>query len=140
MTKGRILHLEDEPEWIQHVKDLLGKDYDLESVGTQEAAAKLFMDMAAEGSKFDLAIIDISLVLHESRDKQGFAFIDRLQESGVMQGHSIIVLTGFPDVDQNLRVAFRDYDVVDVFDKGSFKEERSQLKSAVDETIRRLRE
>jgi len=56
-----------------------------------------------------------------------------------MRGHSIIVLSGYSEIDQNLRVAFREYDVVDVFDKGSFLEERSCFKQLIDKIIERLR-
>lgn len=138
MKKGRIFHLEDHSEWLKHIQDLLGEEYDLYSATNEEDAAKLFWEMAAEGMKFDLAIVDISLVLGDSEDKQGFKFLRELEKSGVMYGHNIIVLTGYPDVDDNLRVAFRDYDVQDVFDKANFVEERHQFKQRIEEIIDRL--
>ncbi len=139
MKAQRIFHLEDDPEWVEHLKILLGDTYDVYSASNPEEAAQLFVEMAGDGLKFDLAIIDISLILGDPSDKQGFQFTEALQSSGVMRGHSIIVLSGYSEVDQNLRVAFRDYDVIDVFDKGNFLEERSQFKQVIAETVERLR-
>ena len=86
MKKGRIFHLEDDPEWIEHVVNLLGDDYDLYSASNPEEAAKLFMEMSSSEPKlkFDLAVIDISLILGDPHDKLGFKFIEALQSSGVM--------------------------------------------------------
>lgn len=138
MKKGRILHLEDHPEWIEHVREVLSTDYDLYSAGTEEEAAQLFYDLNKDGLKIDLAIIDISLVLHDAHDKQGFHFIEALENSGVMLGDNIIVLTGYAEIDENLRVAFRDYHVVDVFDKGNFVDEKNAFKQKIEEIIRDL--
>ena len=113
MKKGKILHLEDDPEWIQHIRSLLDDDYDVYPASSQEEAVRLLWDMANSGLKIDFAVIDISLVLSDAYDKQGFLFIEALEESGVLQGHSIIVLSAYSEIDGNLRAAFRDYDVVD---------------------------
>ena len=137
--KGRIFHLEDRADWIRRVRNLLGDEHDYYSASNLEEAAKLFKELAADGLKFDLAIIDISLIRDDPHDKQGFKFIEALETSGVMLGHSVIVLSGYSEIDDNLRVAFRDYDVVDVFDKGRYKEEKSQLKQSVEQIIERLK-
>jgi DNA-binding response OmpR family regulator len=139
MTTGRILHLEDEPEWREHVKDALGEDFELHSAKNVEEAASLFLDMANNNQKFDLAIIDISLVLNDSSDKKGFKFIDALEEYGVMEGHNIIILSGYSSVDDNQRVAFRDYSVVDVFHKDKFVEEMARFKQTVTDTIKKTK-
>ena len=137
--KGRVFYLEDDLEWIGHIQSLLGDDYDLYCAGSQEEAAKLFQEMAEEDLRFDVAIIDISLILGDPHDKQGLQFVEALESSGVMQGHSIVVLSGYSQVDQNWRVAFREYEVVDVFDKGDFLEERPQFKELIAEIIERLK-
>ena len=140
MAYGRILYLEDEPDWVGHISDLLGRDYDLYCVSSQEEAALLFEEMRMDGRRLDLAIIDISLIQGDPHDKKGLKFVDALERTGVMLGHSIIVLSGNNEVDDNLRVAFRDYDVADVFDKGDFVEQQSALKATVDRIIEELRE
>jgi len=136
MKKGRILHLEDDPQWVENVQKLLGSSHDLYAAASPKEAASLFMEMANENLKFDLAIIDISLILHDAHDKKGFEFIEALEESGVMEGHKIIVLTGYPEVDQNWRKAFRDFDVVDVFDKGTLIDNKAEFIKEVSEAIK----
>lgn len=139
MKKGRIVHLEDEPEWIGHVNNLLGQEYDLYAVSTQGEAARTFVELSKEKLKVDLAIIDISLVRGEGKDKQGLNFIDLLEQHGILPGKAIIILTGYPEVDDNLRKAFRDYRVRDVFDKGEFVDKRADFKELVDETIQEIK-
>ncbi|MBC8553091.1 MAG: hypothetical protein H8D23_25985 [Candidatus Brocadiales bacterium] len=138
MSKGRIFHLEDKADWIQRVQNLLGKGFDYYSASSLTDAAQLFKDLADDGLKFDIAIIDVSLITDDPHDKQGFKFIEALEASGVMLGHSIIVLSGYSDVDENLRVAFRDYAVIDVFDKGKFKDEKGKLKQKIEQTITQM--
>jgi CheY-like chemotaxis protein len=139
MSKGRIFHLEDKDDWIQRVNKLLGDEHDLYSASSLEEAALLFRELAEEGLKFDLAIIDISLIKDDPHDKQGLEFIEALEKSNVMLGHSIIVLSGYSHIDENLRTAFRDYDVVDVFDKGKFADEKSHFVKTIEETIGKLK-
>lgn len=135
MHKGRIFHLEDEAEWIGHIQKLLGKNHDLYSAASLPQAARLFQELHDDGLKFDVAIIDISLIQYDAHDSQGFRFIDALEESGVLPGHNIIVLTAYPNVDENMRRAFRDYVVRDVFDKIRFPEERRDLAKLIEEII-----
>ena len=139
MKKGRVFHLEDRADWIRRVRSLLGDEYEYHSAKSLGEAAKLFYELAADDLKFDLAIIDISLIKDDPFDKQGLKFIEALETSGVMLGHSIIVLSGYSEIDENLRIAFRDYDVVDVFDKARYKEEKAQLKQTVEQIIERLK-
>jgi CheY-like chemotaxis protein len=141
MKKGRIFHLEDDPEWVEHIQDLLGNEYEIYSASNLEQAAELFVNQAAEGHKFDLAIIDISLIMGKGSDKKGFKFIEALEKNDVLQGFTIIVLSGFTQWGEtpNWRIAFRDYNVVDVYDKGDFKEEKEMFKQRVNEIINLLK-
>jgi CheY-like chemotaxis protein len=41
MKKGKVLHLEDEDDWIEHVRNLLEQEYDVFSTYTSEEALKL---------------------------------------------------------------------------------------------------
>jgi hypothetical protein len=43
----------------------------------------------------------------------------------------VIVLSGYLEIDQNMRKAFRDYRVLDVFDKGDFADEADQFAKMV---------
>jgi ActR/RegA family two-component response regulator len=139
MKRGRILHLEDDVEWIQHIQSLLDDHYDVYPVSTPEEASRLLLGLANKGLKIDFAIIDISLTFADPHEKSGFLLIKALEETSVLQGHRIIVLSGYSYIDDNLRVAFRDYDVVDVFDKGNFIEERDRFRQLIAETIERLK-
>lgn len=139
MKKGRILHLEDNKDWIESIQVLIGKEYDLYSVTSKEEAAKLISELKQDGLVFDMAVVDISLVRSNIYDKKGFEFVENLEKNGLMLGHSIIILSGNLDVDENWRIAFRNYDVVDVFDKGKFVAQKHELKKTIDNTIKRLR-
>jgi response regulator RpfG family c-di-GMP phosphodiesterase len=139
VKKGRVFYLEDDPDWLEIVQRLLAGDYDLYSASSQEEAATLFWEMASDRLEVDVAVIDVSLVYGDAHDKQGFKFIDALNNSGVMRGDTIIVLSGYSDIDENLRVAFRDYHVDDVFDKGTLVEHQEEFKERIDKIIERQR-
>jgi CheY-like chemotaxis protein len=139
VIKGRVLHLEDLKDWIRHVRELIGDEYDLYSVTSVKDAARLLHEMAVEGLKFDLAIVDISMDDLNAHDKGGFKFAEALEQSGVLPGKSIIILSGYLDVDENWRVAFRDYDVVDVFDKATLVDQLDQFKKTIADTVERTK-
>jgi CheY-like chemotaxis protein len=138
-AKANILHLEDDPEWIEHVRRFLGNKYNYFFAMSMEEAAKLFWEMATDGLEFDLVIVDLSLVLGDAHDIQGLEFVGMLRKHNAMLGHQIIILSGYVDIDPYWRIAFRDYDVADVFDKSDFVDERERLMQLIDLIIERLR-
>jgi hypothetical protein len=81
-VKGKILHLEDDPEWIEHVRALLGDRYDLHSVTNLEEAAQRVIEVYRAGDRFDLAICDINLQVREVfnytglPNRHGLEFLD----------------------------------------------------------------
>jgi len=79
VKKARIFHLEDDPEWVDHVSYMLGDDYDVYTASNLEEAAKLFVEMGSSEPKlkFDLAVIDISLILGVPHDKRNVSSIVR---------------------------------------------------------------
>lgn len=132
--KGRILHLEDDQEWLENIRSLL-KGYDLYQATSVQDAARILFDLAASSLKCDLVIVDISLVFADAHDKGGFRFIDALENAGVLPGQAIIMLSAYPEVDDNMRTAFRKYKVHDVFDKGNFVEEKDDFLERIAEVI-----
>lgn len=135
MRRGRILHLEDEPEWRDHVRRVLGREHDVYSASSLGQAVMLFQKAHDDGLEFDVAIIDLSLAPYDFSDHQGFRFIGALEEQGILPGDNIIVLTAYSNVDENMKRAFRDYKVRDVFDKIRFVEQRLDLQRLVDEIV-----
>lgn len=147
--KGKILHLEDDPEWIEHVRLLLGDKYDLHSVTDLEAAARRVIEVYKSGEHFDLAICDINLQVREVfnytglPNRHGLEFLDMfrrfLADRGADEDIDVIVLSGYLELDQNMRMAFRDYRVLDVFDKGNFADEAAAFTALVDKTVAKNR-
>jgi CheY-like chemotaxis protein len=132
-VRPRILLLEDKDNWIHLVSLLLKNDYDVIPAKTLEDARRL-----VASSVFHLAIVDISLIPEDRFDEQGFQLMADLRATEILRDMSIIVLSGYPDVEgaetpERVRVAFRDYKVVDFFDKSRF--DKAEFKRTVVEAI-----
>lgn len=145
MKKGKILYLEDNPEWVEHINELLA-EYDVHTADT-------FLDASASFSpdeKYDLAIIDIDIkikdtfIARENRyyedeihPKGGFMFIRQLLESkgGYLREGNIIILSGRVQNDNNWQVLTEEFHVAGVFDKGDFLDKMDELKSLVDSIV-----
>ncbi|MCP4426509.1 MAG: hypothetical protein GY803_18605 [Chloroflexi bacterium] len=140
MDKKIILHVEDDDDWIFHVKRLLTDDYDkLIQVRSQEEATQRIIELEGDIS---LALIDISLVLNDPHDKQGFNFLKLLHQYCQEKNKNvppIIILSGFAnlglDID-NLTI-WQEFNIVGKFDKVNFriKQRREELKQLIIETI-----
>jgi len=131
--KPRILLLEDKDNWIHLVSTLLGPDYDVVAVKRLDEARDMLVS-----STFHLAIIDISLVSGDPFDEQGLQLMADLRTTEILRDMSIIVLSGYPEVEgartpERWRVAFRDYKVKDFFDKNHFN--KKEFKEEVIEAI-----
>ena len=148
MKKGNILHLEDEERWIEHVSNLLGKEYEIYSASTFMGAAEHFANLSAVGTQFDLAIIDIDIVKEGYRDERenmyieesdyqrgGFDFIQGIQSRGMMEGEQIIILSGHVQDGDNQLNASRKYNVAGTFDKGYFVDDKQEIKELVDRIV-----
>lgn len=131
--RPRILLLEDKDNWIHLVSLLLKDDYDVMAAKTLEDARQLVATNA-----FHLAIVDISLIPEDQFDEQGLQLIADLRTTEILRDMSIIVLSAYPEVEgaktpERWRVAFRDYNVVDFFDKNRF--DRAEFKRTVAEAV-----
>lgn len=131
MDSSFVLHLEDRDEWLKIVRETLPANFEVYPAKSLEEAAETIRDFRSDGLNFDAAIIDLSLLPDDAKNKDGFVLINQLEGLNLLHEKSIIVLTGFEEEDDNLRVAFRDYDVKDVFTKLMFSEEKDQFVAAV---------
>lgn len=132
-VRPRILLLEDRDDWIHLVSLLLKDDYDVIPAKTLEDARQLVAT-----SVFHLAIVDISMIPGDEFDEQGLQLIADLRTTEILRDMSIIILSAYPEVEgaktpERWRVAFRDYNVVDFFDKNRF--DRAEFKRTVAEAI-----
>jgi CheY-like chemotaxis protein len=132
-VRPRILLLEDRDDWTHLVSLLLRDDYDVIPARTLEDARQLVATSA-----FHLAIVDISLIPEDEFDEQGLQLIADLRATEILRDMSIIVLSAYPEVEgaetpERWRVAFRDYNVVDFFNKNRFDKE--EFKRTVAEAV-----
>lgn len=134
MTRiGKILHIEDDDEWRHHVEKLLGDDYWLFQANNLEEAAHAVIGLGDES--FDVVIVDISLNTDNIHDKQGFLFVEAMDETGFRKETKVIVLSSYVGIDDNLHTAFRDLNVIEVFDKGNFADEKEKLKNLIAKSV-----
>jgi DNA-binding NarL/FixJ family response regulator len=130
--EGKILYLEDDPLWIQEIKNMLDKKYDFISVSTLRDAAQVITNIARKGEFIDLAIVDISLIRNNGDNQDGFVLIDALERSGLLPEFKIIVLTGY---EGNIRSSLSEFDVIDVFIKANWAKEKESFLNLVNNTI-----
>lgn len=111
--KQRILLLEDEQQWIDILSGYLKDDYEIcpaTSLGEAE-------DWLYRGT-FRLAIVDIRLIAHDTKDESGFRFIEEVRTREILRDMSLIIVSAYGTVER-ARKAFKDYKVHDFIDKGS---------------------
>jgi CheY-like chemotaxis protein len=130
----RILHLEDDPEWIEIVRSTL-KGYTINSVHNLKDAAKMASKLASQ-KKFDLAILDISLTLGDSQDIQGERFLKALRGLSIIPSKRIIILSAYLLIDpeqKRIRKYFKLYRVFDAIPKQKF--DSKEFRKIVDEAL-----
>jgi hypothetical protein len=116
--RARILHLEDNSQWVREVRLALGEEYETQAAKSLQEALRLLREM-----DFDLVVVDIDLLSGVGADEEGFRLIKALQEAGILPGSRTIVLSGYTDREARTRRAFRDYGVWDVISKAEFDAE-----------------
>ncbi len=130
MKKIKILHLEDDPDWIEIVRDSL-KGYNVHSARTLEEAFDLY-----KGANFDIAILDISLIPGDSQDDQGEFLLNALEGLSILPGKRIIILSAYltGSYQDRTRKYFKHYRVMDAIPKQYFdsKEFRKLVKDAIE--------
>ncbi len=125
----KILHVEDDPEWIDIVRNSL-EGFVVFSAHDLKEAVKL-----SSRKKFDAAILDISLVPDDSQDAQGERFLNALEGLSLLPGKRIIILSAYllGSNQERTRKYFRYYKVLDAIPKQKFdsKEFKEMVESAV---------
>lgn len=109
--RARILLLEDDADYVDTLNGYLKDEYDVYSAASLNEARKLL-----DRQTFHLAIVDISLVLGDSRDEKGFLLVEELRTTEILRDISIIIVTAYPS-EERIRKAFKDYKVHDFIDK-----------------------
>lgn len=151
MARKLIFHLEDNPEWVEHVADMLNGIGEVLSVATYLEAGELFSTIKQEGRWFDLAIVDITLSIRDYYNRQqnvyldgaehkrgGLEFIQSLVESGVMGSQQIVILSGHPEVGAEWNAQYPAMRLAGIFDKADIsasKQEEERFKQLVQQQL-----
>lgn len=109
--RPRILHLEDDPDWTDLIKQILGRRYEVVATSSVAAAEELL-----NTQDFALALVDTSLVPMQGSDITGNQLISYIRASDLVADLPVIVLTGY-DWKERMRVAFKDLKVFDFVSK-----------------------
>lgn len=132
MTQRRkkILHLEDDPEWVEIVRNALN-GYTVYGAHNLKEATKI-----AAKKNFDLAILDISLIPGDSQDDKGERFLKALEGIPLLPGKRIIILSAYllGSNQDRTRKYFRYYKVLDAIPKQRF--DSKELKEVVDSAFK----
>ena len=131
MITKKILHLEDDPEWVDIVQNAL-TGYRVYSAHTLQEAAHLYSDQ-----EFDAAILDISLIPGDSQDQQGERFLKALKALNILPGKRIIILSAYLKGlgnQERTRKYFKDFDVMDAIPKQQFNSE--EFREIVEDAVK----
>jgi signal transduction histidine kinase/ActR/RegA family two-component response regulator len=113
---GRILILDDEPEWLEMYSAVLTKaGYEVMQAGDESRARELLHE-----HMFHLLVTDIRL--DENPGDGGMKLLQWMAREGLTGGLKTIVSTGHGTVEQ-MRTAFRNYEVSDFLWKGDHSDE-----------------
>jgi CheY-like chemotaxis protein len=127
----KILHLEDDNDWIEIVRNALD-GYEVHGAHNLREAVKLYSDQL-----FEVVILDISLIPDDSQDIQGEQLLKALEGLQILPGKRIIILSayllGLANEDRT-RKYFKFYDVMDAIPKQKF--DSKEFREIVDEAIR----
>ena len=134
MKNARVLLLEDDPLWVETVRDVLGAE-----IGCLRSAASLEeAETLLNTCFFNVVIVDISLSFGDPKDSQGMKFLETIASKELLATViSPIVLSAYGDMSRQRR-AFRDFDIVDFLEKSPFRPEelRAAVRTALKETNR----
>ncbi|MEZ4613935.1 MAG: response regulator [Caldilineaceae bacterium] len=121
LDRARVLILEDDLLWIETLSDIL-QPTDIVQPKVQYLQAATNLSNAFEllhRDYFNLAIVDISLVPGNDADSQGMRFLAYLQETGLDEAVSTIMLSAYGNI-ASVSSSFRDFQVSDFLVKGEF--------------------
>lgn len=120
-----ILCLDDEEDWLEYYEERFSQKYTVKKAKSLLEAEKIL-----ESPDVKFALVDISLIPNDSKDTGGFKFLDKLQSLGLIRDLPTVIITSIQD-DQNMRKAFTEYGVKDVFYKKNITEERIKLERLI---------
>ena len=126
--KPRILHLEDNQDWVTEIKSILGEEYEVVAGADSLPVAVALLDT----DLFDLALVDLSLVPSDANHRGGFEFIPYLRRSDLWRDLPVIVFTGYGQKEDAI-TAFEDYNVFRFLEKHNFG--RDELRNKVAEAV-----
>lgn len=124
-----ILCLDDEDDWLEYYEERFSQKYTVKKAKSILEAEKIL-----ESPDVKIALVDISLIPNDSKDIGGFKFLDKLRSLGLIRDIPTVIITSIQD-DQNMRKAFTEYGVKDVFYKKNISEERTKLEGLVAKEI-----
>lgn len=125
--RGRILIVEDMPDWADTLRDILKREgYDVETAaGYREALEAL---KRAQMQPYSLIIVDLRLSPIDEENRDGMNILGNAFDQGV----PTIVVTGY-STEELTHKAFREYGTFDFFDKHQFNTDkfRESVRQAV---------
>jgi DNA-binding NtrC family response regulator len=130
--RGRILIVEDVPDWRELLGGLLSREgHDVDAVGTfDEATARL-----DEVKDLDLAVLDIRLLEQDETNEDGMRLLGEIRKRQRLA--RVIMITGHGTMETQRR-AFREFQAFDFFRKEQFDTEefRRAVREAVEQASR----
>lgn len=128
MNNAYVLLLEDDPDWVETVREVVAPH-----VRSFTAAATLAeAEALITRQYFTVAIVDISLVFGDPKDSRGMQFLNLLAAQKLSEVISVIILSAYGNMEQQ-REAFRDFHVVDFLSKRVFSP--NELLTAVERAL-----
>ena len=119
MSKGRVLVVENLPEWREELVEILHKaEYQVDSASSLMEALKKLNE-----TLYHVLVLDIRLdeTDQSESNNDGIELLDHLKTSGLSKAIKVIILSAFGNI-ESARIAFRDYDVADFLGKNPFNE------------------
>ena len=112
-TIPQVLYLEDTDEWAEELVIHLGDEFKVVRAKDVDEALTVIKEQDIE-----FVIADISLIQDDGSDQGGFNFLSYIQESELYSSIPVAILSAYTQFD-NVHEAFKEYEIVDFFDKAS---------------------
>src|SRR5690348_2274064 len=118
-NKGSVLVVDDLEQWREQlVETLENNGYYAETAST---ASEVLQQL--DKRLFHLVILDIRLADSDPSNFDGIGLLGELKKRGLSEATKIIMLSSH-DTKEHIRMAFRDYKVVDFLSKDNFTEKQ----------------
>lgn len=116
--RGRILVVDDQADWCKSLVEYLTRaGFLADAVSTAEEALRRL-----EEGLYHLLVLDIRLRDGDTSDVKGFDLLNELKQRCLTEAIRIIMLSAHGTREQ-MRAAFRDYEVADFLSKDQFSEQ-----------------